>query len=313
MMRDHNNYLLYLENVSKAYGPKTVLNDIDLAVSRKEFCTVVGPSGCGKSTLLRLILGQEQVSGGRLLMQGKPIGFPGPDRGIVYQRYSLFPHLTILDNILLGRQLSRPFYKSLKGRKSDRDEALRYLQSVQLADHAHKYPHQLSGGMQQRLAIAQALIMKPRILLMDEPFGALDPGTRELMQMLILELWETNNMTIFFVTHDLEEAVFLGTRILVLSQFYTHEQDHAPGTQKGARIVADYPLKRRKAPSTRMKATAAFGKFIQQIRAEGFDPEYLQHAREFNLNHPDSFITMAETGENDSMPQERLHPPEERQ
>jgi NitT/TauT family transport system ATP-binding protein len=294
-MQDQNSYLLFMENVSKAYGPKTVLNDIDLAVSEQEFCTVVGPSGCGKSTLLRLILGQEQASGGRLLMQGEPVGFPGPDRGIVYQRYSLFPHLTILDNILLGKQLSRPFFKSLKGRKSDRDEAMQYLQSVQLADHARKYPHQLSGGMQQRVAIAQALIMKPRILLMDEPFGALDPGTRELMQMLILELWEAYDMTVFFVTHDLEEAVFLGTRILVLSQFYTHEKDHAPGTLKGARIVADYPLKRRKAQSTNLKATEAFGQFIQKIRAEGFDPAYLQQAREFNLKHPDSFMTLSET------------------
>jgi NitT/TauT family transport system ATP-binding protein len=293
-MQAQNNYMLYLEDVSKAYGPKTVLNDIDLAVSEQEFCTVVGPSGCGKSTLLRLILGQERVTGGLLLMQGRPIGFPGPDRGIVYQRYSLFPHLTILNNILLGRQLCLPFFKALKGRKSDRDEAMQYLDSVQLADHAHKYPHQLSGGMQQRVAIAQALIMKPRILLMDEPFGALDPGTREMMQMLILELWEAYDMTIFFVTHDLEEAVFLGTRILVLSQFYTHEQDNASGTVKGARIVADYPLKRGNARSTQIKASAGFGQFIQKIRAEGFDPQYLQQAREFNLKHPDSFVTFAD-------------------
>ncbi len=291
-MQNQNEYLLYLENVSKSYGPKMVLNDIDLAVSPREFCTVVGPSGCGKSTLLRLILGQEQVTGGRLLMEGRPIGFPGPDRGIVYQRYSLFPHLTILDNILLGKLLSRPLLKSFKGRKGHRDQAMRYLESVQLADHAHKYPHQLSGGMQQRVAIAQALIMQPRILMMDEPFGALDPGTRELMQMLILELWETHDMTIFFVTHDLEEAVFLGTRILVLSQFYVHELDHASGTRKGARIVADYPLKRRTAPSTDVKATQAFGQLIQRIRNEGFDPQYQQHAREFNLEHPDSFITL---------------------
>lgn len=295
-MRDETNYLLFLEDVSKQYGQKVVLNDIDLAVREGEFCTVVGPSGCGKSTLLRLILGQEQVTGGRLLMQGSPIGYPGPDRGIVYQRYSLFPHLTILNNILLGKQLSISYLASLKTKKADREEAMRYLQSVQLADHAHKYPHQLSGGMQQRVAIAQALIMKPRILLMDEPFGALDPGTREMMQMLILELWEAHNMTIFFVTHDLEEAAYLGTRILVLSQFYTHEQDQAPGTAKGARIVADYPLQRTNAAATHVKATEAFGQFIQKIRAEGFDPQYLQQAREFNLKHPDSFITLADGG-----------------
>ena len=298
-MQPANNYILYLENVTKSYGTKTVLNDIDLAVSAQAFCTVVGPSGCGKSTLLRLILGQEQISGGLLLMQGQPISTPGPDRGIVYQRYSLFPHLTILDNILLGKRLSLPFWEVLSRRKRDRDEAMGYLASVQLADHAFKYPHQLSGGMQQRVAIAQALIMKPKILLMDEPFGALDPGTREMMQMLILELWESYQMTIFFVTHDLEEAVFLGTRILVLSQFYFHELDNAPGTIKGARIVADYPLARTNATSTKVKATAAFGHFIQKIRSEGFDPQYMQHAREFNLKHPDSFMTLA--GEDDDL------------
>lgn len=301
-MKVENDYLLYLENVSKSYGRKLVLNDIDLAVRKKEFCTVVGPSGCGKSTLLRLILGQEQVSGGRILLSGKPIGYPGPDRGIVYQRYSLFPHLTILNNILLGKQLSLPFFSSLKTKKRDREEAMGYLQSVQLADHAHKYPHQLSGGMQQRVAIAQALIMKPSILLMDEPFGALDPGTREMMQVLILELWEAHHMTIFFITHDLEEAVFLGTRILVLSQFYTHEQDNAPGTVKGARIVADHPLNRRQAPSTNVKATTQFGQLIQKIRSEGFDPKYLQHAHEFNLTHPDSFITYADRDGPDHLP-----------
>ncbi len=293
-MSRKNDYLLFLEDVSKRYGRKTVLNDIDLAVREGEFCTVVGPSGCGKSTLLRLILGQEQVTGGNLLMQGRPIGYPGPDRGIVYQRYSLFPHLTILNNILLGKQLSLSFPESLKARKANREEAMRYLQSVQLDDHAHKYPHQLSGGMQQRVAIAQALIMKPRILLMDEPFGALDPGTREMMQMLILQLWESHRMTIFFVTHDLEEAVFLGTRILVLSQYYTHEQDHASGMVKGARIVADYPLDRTTATSTQVKTTAEFGRLIQDIRSAGFDPQYLQKAEEFNLRHQDSFITLAE-------------------
>ncbi|CAB5090282.1 ABC transporter, ATP-binding protein (cluster 10, nitrate/sulfonate/bicarbonate) [Olavius algarvensis associated proteobacterium Delta 3] len=289
-----NNYLLYLEDVSKSYGSKTVLNDIDLAVRQGEFCTVVGPSGCGKSTLLRLILGQEQPTGGQMLMQGKPIGFPGPDRGIVYQRYSLFPHLSILDNILLGKQLSRSILRSIRNRKNDREEALRYLESIQLAEHAHKYPHQLSGGMRQRVAIAQALIMKPTILMMDEPFGALDPGTREMMQILILELWEEYNMTIFFVTHDLEEAVFVGTRILVLSQFYTHEEDYVSGTGKGARIVADHPLHGEKALSTKVKTTAEFGQLIQEIRSQGFDPEYLQNAREFNLKHPDSFITFTE-------------------
>ncbi len=289
MHKSPGEYLLYCENVTKAYGSKVVLEDIDLAVKQKEFCTVVGPSGCGKSTLLRLILGQERESSGIMLMDGAPLLHPGPDRGIVYQKYSLFPHLTILENIMAGKQLSQPLWKKFSTRKTARKEALVYLASVQLADHADKYPHQLSGGMQQRVAIAQALIMHPRILLMDEPFGALDPGTRETMQMLILEVWEKYGMTIFFVTHDLEEAVFLGTRILVLSQFYIHETK-SPEKPHGARIVADYKLNDN-AFSTRVKQTAAFGKLIQTIRYEGFDPEVKRNAHDFNLTHSDSFIT----------------------
>lgn len=291
MHKSPDDYLLYCENVTKSYGAKVVLEDIDLAVRQKEFCTVVGPSGCGKSTLLRLILGQERVSGGIMLINGAPQLHPGPDRGIVYQKYSLFPHLTILENIMAGKQLSQPLWKKFSTRKTAREEAFFYLQSIQLEDHAEKYPHQLSGGMQQRVAIAQALIMQPRILLMDEPFGALDPGTRESMQMLILELWEKYGMTVFFVTHDLEEAVFLGTRILVISQFYTHE--NSCEESRGARIVADYKLND-SALSTRVKQTAAFGELIQTIRYEGFKPEVKQHANAFNLTHSDSFITYEE-------------------
>jgi NitT/TauT family transport system ATP-binding protein len=144
--------------------------------------------------------------------------------------------------------------------------------------------------MQQRVAIAQALIMRPKILLMDEPFGALDPGTRERMQLFVLELWEEFDMTLFFVTHDLEEAVFLGTRIVVLSQYYTDDRDVTDGA-RGARIVADYALAR-KAASTTVKARAEFGELIQQIRHEGFDPEYRGHVSRFNLKHPDSFQTL---------------------
>ncbi len=281
----HNNRILFIENVVKVYGSKTVLDDIDLAVTKGEFCTIVGPSGCGKSTLLRLILGQESATSGKIIIEGKPVSKPSPERGIVYQRYSLFPHLTVLENIMIGKLLPLPFWKSL-GLKKFREEALYYLESIQLAEHADKYPHQLSGGMQQRVAIAQALIMKPRILLMDEPFGALDPGTREAMQVLILELWQAHGMTVFFVTHDLEEAVFLGTRILVLSQFYT---DGRGSIQRGARIVADYPLN---TFSVKVKETAEFGSFIQKIRYEGFDPKNLQHVTQFNLEHSDSFQTL---------------------
>ena len=285
---------IYLEDISKSYGAKIVLDDIDLKVRQGEFCTVVGPSGCGKSTLLRLILGQEKCTSGRIMMEGREIELPSPDRGIVYQQYSLFPHLTILDNIMLGKLLSRPFWERLTRKREARKEAQSYLESVQLGAHAKKYPHELSGGMRQRVAIAQALIMKPRILMMDEPFGALDPGTREAMQVLILELWEKHGMTIFFVTHDLEEAVFLGTRILVISQYYTDKRGSGPEVQRGSRIVADYPLRRTTAASTRIKETAEFGRLIQTIRSDGFDPDYLQHVTEFNLRHGDSFQTLTD-------------------
>ena len=179
---------------------------------------------------------------------------------------------------------------SFSNAKRSGKRPIHYLASVRLDGHAEKYPHELSGGMQQRVAIAQALIMKPKILLMDEPFGALDPGTRESMQVLILELWEEQGMTIFFVTHDLEEAVFLGTRILVLSQFYTHESGSSIGN--GARIVGDYQLQERRASSLHVKQTVEFAKLIETIRYEGFDPEVLQHATTFNLHHTDSFITL---------------------
>jgi len=285
--------LLYLEDIRKCYGAKTILKDIDLAVKAGELCTLVGPSGCGKSTLLRLILGQERLTSGTLLIDGKPAGPPDTDRGIVYQRYSLFPHLTVLDNVMLGLNLLSGFMERHRRRKEFQREAMHFLDRVHLAGHVHKYPHELSGGMQQRVAIAQALIMKPKILLMDEPFGALDPGTREHMQVFLLEMWEDLKMTVFFVTHDLEEAVFLGTRILVLSQYYSDGEPVAGNPRHGARIVSDYPLAFR-ASSTSVKESADFGALIQKIRRDGFDPEYLQHVTEFDLHHADSFLTLEE-------------------
>lgn len=285
--------ILFIKDLYKKYGEKLVLDNVDLAVHRGEICSLVGPSGCGKSTLLRLILGQERPTSGDIFIEGSPVGFPDVDRGIVYQKYSLFPHLSALGNVILGRKLSASFIEkcSSKKRKEFYDEAISFLEEVKLAEHKDKLPHQLSGGMQQRVAIAQALIMKPKILLMDEPFGALDPGTREHLQIFLLELWEKFKMTIFFVTHDLEEAIFLGTRVVVLSQFYS--DDRGESAKRGARIVADYKLLRR-AESPNVKASAEFGQLIQQIRQEGFDPAYLQHVTKFNLKHPDSFQTLTE-------------------
>jgi NitT/TauT family transport system ATP-binding protein len=282
---------LHIENVYKRYGSRTVLDNIDLRVAKGELCTVVGPSGCGKSTLLRIVVGQEQASEGDVLIDGEPVALPDATRGIVYQKYSLYPHLTALENVLLGKMLEYPFYRRRSATAAHRDEAMALLERARIGEHAGKYPHELSGGMQQRVAIAQTLIKRPRIVLMDEPFGALDAGVREDMQVLLLELWEAYGMTVFFVTHDLEEAVYLGTRVLVLSQYYMDDRGPAAGAARGAKIVGDHPLPRRAMPTV-AKSAPEFSELVMRIRHEGFDPAYLHHVREFNLQHPDSFQTL---------------------
>jgi len=281
---------LHIEDLYKQYGNKVILDNIDLSVKKGEICTLVGPSGCGKSTLLRIILGQELQSRGDISIDGKDVGFASSDRGIVYQRYSLFPHLSVLENVMLGHTLEDGFFERRKNRKKYEKEAMFYLEKVRLGEHAHKYPHELSGGMQQRAAIAQALLKKPKILLMDEPFGALDPDTREDMQLFLLELWEENPMTIFFVTHDLEEALFVGSRLLVLSQYYMDDRGKQ-AKDRGAKIVGDYLLDAN-VKSTDFKQSQEFKKLVKKIRSSGFDPENEQHVRDFNLNHPDSYQTL---------------------
>ena len=280
--------LLHIADMYKWYGDKLVLENVDLTVREGTFCSVVGPSGCGKSTLFRIVLGQEPATRGRVEFDGKPIEGPGLDRGIVYQRYSLYPHLSVLQNIALARSMRVSPLECWQRRKEYDEQAMRILARVGLAEHAPKYPQELSGGMQQRVAIAQALLARPRVLLMDEPFGALDPETRESMQVFLLELWEETHMTIFFVTHDMEEAVYLGTRVLVLSQNYL--DDRGPGVKRGSRIVADYALANA-VTSTKVKTSPDFLALVAEIRSVGFDPKVLHNIREFNLKHPDSFIT----------------------
>lgn len=287
---------LHIEDIYKSYDGKVVLDDIDLRVSVGELVTVVGPSGCGKSTLLKLILGQElpDKGTGKILIDGKPVGRPDTGRGIVFQKYGLFPHLTVLDNVLMGKTLTEgqwwnPLYKNA----AHKEEAMAYLARVRLTDAAYKYPHELSGGMQQRAAIAQAMIMKPPILLMDEPFGALDPDTRTDVQLYLLELWEQFNLTVFFVTHDMTEACFLGSRLLVLSQYYTDDRGNAPGVSRGGKIVGDYELPK-VANSTEVLSSPHFTELLDKIRNDGFDPSCRQHVQEFNLKHRDSFQTHAE-------------------
>ncbi|MBF0104025.1 MAG: ABC transporter ATP-binding protein [Deltaproteobacteria bacterium] len=283
--------LLHIQDVYKYYGDKLVLNDIDFSVAHRELCTVVGPSGCGKSTLLRLVLGQEHPTTGQIFIDNKPIGVTDKTRGIVYQKYSLYPHLTVLENVALGLCLNCGFIEEVRTRHKIKKEARYFLDRVGLASHEAKYPHELSGGMQQRVAIAQAMITRPKILMMDEPFGALDPGTRESMQLFLLEVWEEFKMTVFFVTHDLEEALFLGTRVVVLSQYYSEGEGKDRKKGQGAKIVADYNLDK-EAKSSAIKKNKDFVNLIYQIRREGFDPEHLQYISEFNLKHPDSFQTI---------------------
>jgi NitT/TauT family transport system ATP-binding protein len=267
-------------------GFQAVLTDVDLLVPDKHVVSVVGPSGCGKSTLLRLVLGSETPWQGCVRANGQMVEHPNRDRGIVFQRYSLFPHLTVLENVVFGLELDGtwllqkwltwPWYRRNQHRRHV-DLAMEYLRTVKLDEHANKYPQQLSGGMQQRVAIAQALIMKPRILLMDEPFGALDPGTREALQLTVIDTFEKCETSIFFVTHDLEEAVFVGTRLLVLSQHWQRD-DGTPG--QGATIVLDVPCP--KSTSVDVKGTRPFQDLVARARQVGFDPKNRQKVSAFD-------------------------------
>jgi NitT/TauT family transport system ATP-binding protein len=232
-----------VRNVWQRYGDHIVLEGLNLSVAEGEFCTLVGASGCGKSTFLRLLLGQERPSKGQLLLGGKPlVAEPDANRGVVFQRYSVFPHLSVLDNVAIGLELpAAPLMGRLFGarKRAAREAAEDMLVKVGLCQSLDKYPHQLSGGMQQRLAIAQALIARPRMLLLDEPFGALDPGIRKDMHVLLLELWRETRLTVFMVTHDLAEGFHLGTRLLVFDKVRVDAQ--APQAY-GARITYDIPL-----------------------------------------------------------------------
>jgi NitT/TauT family transport system ATP-binding protein len=247
--------LIHAKGLEKHYGQQVVLERMNLTVEAGEFITLVGASGCGKTTFLKLLLGTEGVSRGELLLDGKPIsGEPGPDRGIVFQKYSVFPHLTVLGNVIMAEELARaPLTGKLFGakRREARVAAEKRLAEVGLSHALDKYPHELSGGMQQRLAIAQALMMKPRILLLDEPFGALDPGIRKDMHQLILRLWEEQQLTIFMITHDLKEAFELGSRVWVFDKVRVDPQ--APQAY-GSTITYDLPTERSKtkAPSQQL-------------------------------------------------------------
>ncbi|GLK56439.1 NitT/TauT family transport system ATP-binding protein [Methylopila capsulata] len=227
------------------FGDQIVIENLNLDIASGSFVSVVGPSGCGKSTFLRMVLGQDRPTRGSMTLDGKPLpDEPGADRGVVFQRYSVFPHLTVLGNVLSGYEFAQsPLLGKLFGakRRAAIEKAEELIVAVGLGAHRDKYPSALSGGMQQRLAIAQALAKDPKVLLLDEPFGALDPGTRAQMHALLKPLWARLGMTVIMVTHDLKEAFTLGTRVIAFDK--TRHDPQAPG-RFGARITYDLDLTR---------------------------------------------------------------------
>jgi NitT/TauT family transport system ATP-binding protein len=206
--------ILKVEKLGKVFGEgpgaTEALKDVSFDIHHREFVSIVGPSGCGKSTLIRILAGLETSTSGSAKLDGREIKGPGPGRGMVFQSYTLFPWLTVGGNVTFGPKM--------RGEPKDNieNEVEKWLKMVGLVDFKNHYPHQLSGGMKQRVGIARALANRPRILLMDEPFGALDAQTRALMQAYLLQIWRHVDVTILFITHDLNEAIYLSDRILVL-------------------------------------------------------------------------------------------------
>ena len=205
---------VHIDHVVKKFngrnGEMVALNGVDLDIHENEFVCVVGPSGCGKSTLLNIIGGLENPTEGQVLVDGKPVQGPGPDRGIVFQQYALFPWLTVEKNVQFGLKLQG------KSKEECEETARKYLKMVDLEGFAKSYPKELSGGMKQRVAIARAYAVNPKVLLMDEPFGALDAQTRTQLQQELLNTWEKEQKTCFFITHDVEEAIILAQRVVIM-------------------------------------------------------------------------------------------------
>ncbi|WP_111977607.1 ABC transporter ATP-binding protein [Algibacillus agarilyticus] len=240
---------LQINNVWKSYGQAQILERLNLSIDQGEFISMVGASGCGKSTLLKMILGSEVATKGEISLEGKPlVAEPDAERGIVFQKYSVFPHMTVLQNVMVADEFTKSFLLGRcfgSARKQVKQKAESFIDAVGLTPAINKYPHQLSGGMQQRLAIAQALMKAPKILLLDEPFGALDPGIRADMHVLIRDIWKKNNLTIFMVTHDIKEGFELGSRVWVFDK--VRHDPQAPMAY-GAQVTYDLKLDTDKTP-----------------------------------------------------------------
>ena len=249
--------ILQVSGVARTFagrgGGTVALESTDLLVQENDFITILGPSGCGKSTLLRMVAGLDTPTGGSIALDGRTVSGPGADRGMVFQSYTLFPWLTVLDNVCFGlREKGIP-------RAEQVAIAQPFLAKVGLQGFEHHYPKQLSGGMQQRTALARALANDPRILLMDEPFGALDHQTRELMQELLLSIWEGERKTVLFVTHDIDEAIFMASRVAVFSA--------RPGRIK-TEIAVDLPHPRHYTIKTSPEFMQLKARLTEEIRSE---------------------------------------------
>ena len=276
-------WVVSFENVTKRFGRYTAVRDINFKIydiaEGGEFISVLGPSGCGKSTLLNMIAGFYPPSEGRILIKGKPVTGPGSDRGMVFQSYSSFPNLEVWQNVAFGlmlKELNRPKNPviglldriiGIRGtrRRAIKEEAMHWIDRVGLAGSEDKYPHELSGGMRQRVALARTLAVKPRVLLMDEPFGALDRVTRWEMQDLLIRIWNEVEATVFLITHDLAEAVYLGDRVFVLSE--------APGT-----LVEEVPVPRPDKPAAEMQRTTDFNMIVNEISTKVEARYFIQQA-----------------------------------
>ncbi len=254
---------LSIQGVSRTFtsekGKSTqALLPVDFDVKENDFVTILGPSGCGKSTMLRIVAGLDHPTSGRVLLDGRPVEGPGADRGMVFQSYTLFPWLTIEQNIRFGlRERGMP-------ESQQKERAQYFIAKVGLRGFEQHFPKQLSGGMQQRTAIARALANDPKILLMDEPFGALDNHTRVLMQELLLGIWEAERKTVMFVTHDIDEAIFMANRVAVFSA--------RPGRIK-SEIAVNLPHPRHYTIKTSPEFMDLKARLTEEIRAESMAAE----------------------------------------
>jgi NitT/TauT family transport system ATP-binding protein len=247
-------------------GPLTVVDDVSLDIRNGEFVSIIGPSGCGKTTMMNLVAGFVKPAAGQVLLDGKPVEGPGPERGVIFQEYGVFPWLTVEQNIGFGLGLAA----NRTGDARRREIVERYMRLMGLTDFARAYPKTLSGGMRQRLAIARAYAVKPEFLLMDEPFGALDAQTRSNMQDLLLDVLEAEGKTVMLITHSVEEAIYLSTRIVV-------------ATARPARIreVVDVPFPYPRDES--LHETALFGELRSHVRALVMQ-EYAEQQRQAARN-----------------------------